>query len=65
MITSDFHMHTAFSTDSKATVKSMVDSAIEKGLQAVCITDHYDEDFPFYEEMGEGAFTFDPENQKL
>ena len=62
MITSDFHMHTAFSTDSKATVKSMVDSAIEKGLQAVCITDHYDEDFPFYEEMGEGAFTFDPEN---
>lgn len=62
MITGDFHMHTAFSTDSDAEVCSMLDSALDKGLKTVCITDHWDEDFPErYGEPGEILFRFDPE----
>lgn len=59
MITSDFHMHTAFSTDSETPVRAMIEGAIAKGLKTICITDHRDEDYPFYEEMGEHAFLFD------
>ena len=40
MIKSDCHMHTCFSADSEATVTSMLDAAVEKGLEGVCITDH-------------------------
>lgn len=59
MITSDFHMHTAFSTDSDTPARAMVERAIEKGLSVICITDHWDEDYPFCEELGEDAFLFD------
>ena len=31
-------MHTCFSADSEATVTSMLDAAVEKGLEGVCIT---------------------------
>lgn len=40
MIRSDFHMHTAFSTDSEEAVESMLNRAVERGLYSVCITDH-------------------------
>lgn len=46
MITCDAHMHTRFSEDSDASVHSMLDAAIERGMEAVCITDHLDKDFP-------------------
>lgn len=59
MITSDFHMHTAFSTDSDADPETMAEGALKKGLDTICITDHMDKDYPFYEEMGENAFLFD------
>ena len=39
-------MHTEFSTDSQAPVRSMLDAAIKRGLGAVCVTDHMDLDFP-------------------
>lgn len=42
----DSHMHTEFSTDSEAPVRSMLDAAVRRGLRAVCITDHMDLDFP-------------------
>lgn len=42
----DSHMHTEFSTDSEAPVRSMLDAAVERGLDSVCITDHMDLDFP-------------------
>ncbi len=42
----DAHMHTDFSTDCASPVHSMLDAAVEKGLHAVCITDHMDLDFP-------------------
>lgn len=60
MIVSDFHMHTAYSTDSDSLPEEMVKGAIKKGLRTICITDHYDQDYPYHEEMGEDAFTFDP-----
>lgn len=59
MITSDFHMHTAFSSDSDASPESMAEGALKKGLNTICITDHMDKDYPFYKEMGENAFVFD------
>lgn len=46
MIRCDAHMHTRFSEDSDASVHSMLDAAIERGMEAVCITDHLDKDFP-------------------
>ena len=42
----DSHMHTEFSTDSEAPVRSRLDAAVERGLGSVCITDHMDLDFP-------------------
>ena len=45
MIRSDFHMHTAFSTDSEEAVESMLNRAVERGLYSVCITDHMDADY--------------------
>ena len=45
-IVCDSHMHTEFSTDSEAPVRSMLDAAVERGLGSVCITDHMDLDFP-------------------
>ena len=44
----DVHMHTSFSYDSEAEPEQMVQGAIEKGLEVICFTDHYDKDY-FYE----------------
>lgn len=41
----DFHMHTEFSTDAEINPERMIQGAIEKGLQTICITDHMDIDF--------------------
>lgn len=62
-ILSDSHMHTVFSTDSEASVRSMLDAAEAKGLRSVCLTDHMDFDFPPQEEAdkleGKVLFQFD------
>jgi len=54
---SDWHMHTEFSLDSDAKPEDMIESAVLKGLDAVCITDHEDKD---YESQGD-LWTFDIE----
>ncbi len=41
----DFHMHTSFSYDSESAPEKMIQSAIQKGLKTICITDHHDLDF--------------------
>lgn len=46
MFEKDFHIHTSFSSDSKASPEIMIESAIEKGLKEICITDHYDFYYP-------------------
>ena len=58
-VTADYHMHTSFSTDGKASPEEMIKGCINKGLKNICITDHYDMDFPFYERLGKDAFVFD------
>ncbi len=44
MIKADVHMHTNFSHDSESTPEQMAEGAIEKGLEVICFTDHYDKD---------------------
>lgn len=52
---SDSHLHTNFSTDSKASPESVAEAAIAKGMNSICITDHYDPEYPT------GGFMIDPE----
>lgn len=54
---SDFHMHTGFSADTDVNPEDMVIGAIEKGLECICVTDHYDKDYC----DGPEAFVFDPD----
>lgn len=62
MIIGDFHTHTEFSTDSKAPVQAVLDAAVAKGLKTICITDHWDEDYPKeYQEGEKENFRFDME----
>ncbi len=63
---SDCHMHTNFSSDApkSSTPEVMIQKALEKGLERICFTDHYDKDYPFESTNGvldESAFIFDPE----
>lgn len=53
----DFHVHTCFSGDSEASVRSMLDRAVFLHLSGLCITDHIDFDYPDNPEL----FLFDPE----
>ena len=46
MITSDIHMHSAFSSDSESSMESMIEGAIEKGLKTICFTEHLDYEYP-------------------
>ena len=43
----DYHTHTNFSTDGKATMDSMAAAAAGAGITQIAITDHYDPDYPF------------------
>lgn len=55
----DYHMHTYYSTDSNAPMKSMIRSAIEKGMTEIALTDHVDFDFPGDYTKGEAPFMVD------
>lgn len=59
MIIADFHVHSDFSSDSKASMEQMIEKAIELGLKKICFTDHMDYDYP---EVSEYRFVFDPES---
>ncbi|MBE6014076.1 MAG: histidinol-phosphatase HisJ family protein [Lachnospiraceae bacterium] len=53
----DYHMHTEFSSDSNEPVENMIKRSIESGIKNICITDHYDLDYPHDPE--EDDFVFD------
>lgn len=57
MIFPDYHLHSSFSSDSEADIHDIIHSAKEKGLTSICITDHYDMDFPVFPD--EPKLTFD------
>ncbi|MCR4791112.1 MAG: histidinol-phosphatase HisJ family protein [Lachnospiraceae bacterium] len=42
----DCHMHSHHSTDSEATMESMVEAALAKGLETICFTEHQDFVYP-------------------
>jgi len=42
MIKADQHTHSLFSPDSSASVESMINAAAAKGLDTLCLTDHYE-----------------------
>ena len=42
----DFHLHSCFSSDCDTPIQDIIRVASEKGLSAICLTDHYDMDFP-------------------
>lgn len=46
MLRYDYHTHTAFSDDSDTPMTTMVESAIERGVRDLAITDHYDPGYP-------------------
>lgn len=56
MIRSDYHMHSDFSSDGKASMEAMIEKAIMLGLNRICFTDHMDYDYPA---VGEYTFVFD------
>lgn len=49
MIVTDSHLHSNFSSDSQTPMEDMIVEAIRLGLSSICITDHYDMDFPVVE----------------
>ena len=46
MLTSDFHTHSSFSSDSKTTMEDMVIQGIKLGLTKLCFTEHQDFGYP-------------------
>ncbi len=48
MFKADYHMHTNFSIDSDAPMEDMINSAINKGMTEIAITDHVDFDTKYY-----------------
>jgi len=58
MIQADYHVHSHFSSDSKASMEEMVEKAIQLGMKKICFTDHMDYDFPKQYGL---PFVFDPE----
>ena len=42
----DCHMHSSFSADSDTPMESMIQRAIELGIQGITFTEHLDPDYP-------------------
>ena len=51
----DYHLHSAFSSDSETPVVDLIERAIELGIPQICLTDHQDFDMP----KRYDPFTFD------
>lgn len=61
MILADCHVHSSFSSDSKAPMEHMIEKALELGLKRLCFTDHMDYDYP---SVNESSFVFDLEEYR-
>lgn len=59
MIIADYHVHSDFSSDSRAPMELMIEKGIKEGLKILCFTDHMDYDYPPY--SPDYTFVFDPE----
>ena len=54
----DYHLHSHFSTDSEAELHAIIESAKEKGITEICLTDHHDIDFPLAYSYEPGVMAF-------
>ncbi len=61
MIFPDYHLHSSFSSDSSADMADNIKNAKENGITSICITDHYDIDFPVRTDEPEMDFQLDYE----
>ena len=61
MIFPDYHLHSDFSSDCNTNIEENVQSAKNKGLSSICITDHYDMDFPVMPQAPDMTFDLDIE----
>ncbi|WP_408071596.1 histidinol-phosphatase HisJ family protein [Butyrivibrio sp. JL13D10] len=59
ILPADFHLHTHHSGDCDSPMELVIEKAIEKGLPAICITEHMDMDYVISEETPEGLFEVD------
>lgn len=59
MIFPDYHVHSSFSSDCEADINDIIRCAKENGLTSLCITDHYDMDFPVQDENDPMNFYLD------
>lgn len=62
MIFPDYHLHSLFSSDSEADIHKIITKAKEKGMSSICITDHYDMDFPVNPDEPDMDFNLDIDN---
>ncbi len=58
----DFHIHSNFSTDGKASMEEICEAAVELGISALCFTDHYDFD---PQDTGYGFFDYDEYSRQI
>lgn len=52
MITYDTHVHSEYSTDSDTPVEQQIETAVERNLSGLCLTDHMDYEFPKDQPVG-------------
>ena len=45
-ILTDFHTHSSFSGDCNTPMEHMIEQAIKLGMSHLCITEHFDPDYP-------------------
>lgn len=56
----DYHMHSAFSSDTNVSMTAMIESAIQKGFKQITFTDHIDYEY----NSSEISFEFDTDEYK-
>lgn len=61
MIFPDYHLHSEFSADCETNISNIITTAKEKGFTSICLTDHYDMDFPVLPEVPDITFELDYE----
>lgn len=59
MIFPDYHLHSSFSTDADFDISEIISNARKKGFNSICITDHYDIDFPIDPDEPDMTFYLD------
>lgn len=61
-ITTDFHLHSSFSGDSKTPMEQMILQGISQGLTAMCFTEHNDFDYPVTVETPKDMFVLNTDS---